>query len=275
MNGKTVGSGPKETSMDIRILKDKPAMGRAAGEYAADIVHRALHEQGQARIIVATGASQFEVLDTLAAAPDLYWPRVTVFHLDEYAGMPAAHPASFRKDLWERFHRRLTLPVRAFHYLNAEDDAAAECRRVGDLLREGPIDVACVGIGENGHLAFNDPPADFETDQPYLQVTLDEACRRQQHGEGWFKTLNDVPTHAISMSIRQIMASRAVVCSVPEKRKAEAVRNALEGPVTNRVPASILQQHAACVFFLDQAAASMMKGRTSDTKANGKCGKDR
>jgi glucosamine-6-phosphate deaminase len=256
--------------MDIRILKNKAAMGRAAGAHAAELIRQALRDRNQARLIVATGASQFEVLETLAAARDLYWPRVTVFHLDEYAGMPATHPASFRKYLWERFHSRLPLPVRAFHYLNAEDDVSAECRRVGDLLREAPIDVACVGIGENGHLAFNDPPADFDTDQPYLQVTLDEACRRQQHGEGWFKTFADVPTRAISMSIRQIMASRAIVCSVPERRKAEAVRNALEGPVTNRVPASILRQHAACVFFLDEAAASLMRGRASAPKAGGK-----
>lgn len=256
--------------MDIRILKSKAAMGRAAGAHAADLIRRAIRDRRQARLIVATGASQFEVLETLASARDLYWPRVTVFHLDEYAGMPATHPASFRKYLWERFQSRLPLPVRAFHYLNAEDDAAAECRRVGDLLREAPVDVACVGIGENGHLAFNDPPADFDTEEPYLRVTLDEACRRQQHGEGWFKTLADVPTQAISMSIRQIMASRAIVCSVPERRKAEAVRNALEGPVTNRVPASILQRHPACVFFLDEAAASLLKGRARPPKAGGK-----
>ncbi len=247
--------------MDVRLFPDKPAMGRAAGGHAAALLRQAIRERGRAHIIVATGASQFEVLSALAAAPDLYWPRVTVFHLDEYVGMPATHPASFRGYLWDRFHSRLPLPVRAFHYLDAEDNAAAECRRAGDFLRACPIDVACVGIGENGHLAFNDPPADFETDQPYIQVALDEACRRQQLGEGWFKTLDDVPRSAISMSIRQIMASRAIVCSVPERRKAEAVRNALEGPVTNRVPASILRQHPACAFFLDEAAASLMKGR--------------
>jgi glucosamine-6-phosphate deaminase len=247
--------------MDIRILPDKPAMGKAAGEHAAGLIRAALHAAGTARVIVATGASQFEVLETLAAAPGIYWPRVTLFHLDEYVGMPATHAASFRGYLWERFQRKLPLPVRAFHYLDAERDAAAECRRVGDLLRERPIDVACVGIGENGHLAFNDPPADFETEEPYLQVVLDEACRRQQFGEGWFKTFEEVPTRAISMSIRQILKSKAIVCGVPERRKAEAVRGALEGPVTPQVPSSILQQHPACAFFLDEAAASLLKRR--------------
>lgn len=245
--------------MDIRIFKDKPAMGRAAGEFAADLIRKAIRERGRAHLIVATGASQFEVLETLAAAPDLYWPRVTVFHLDEYAGMSATHPASFRRYLWERFHRKLPLPVRAFHYLDAEEDPAAECRRAGELIRECPIDVACVGIGENGHLAFNDPPADFKTEKPYLVVTLDEACRRQQLGEGWFPRLEDVPRQAISMSIRQIMASKTIVCSVPERRKAEAVRRAVEGPVTPQVPASILQQHPACTLFLDEESASLLK----------------
>jgi len=247
--------------MDIRIYRDKTAMSRAAGQHAAELIRQAIRGRGRAHVVIGTGASQIEILATLAAAPDLYWPRVTFFHLDEYNGMPATHPSSFRKYLWERFHRRLPLPVCAFHYLNAEDDPAAECRRVGDILRGCPVDVACVGIGENGHLAFNDPPADFDADQPYLQVELEERCRRQQLGEGWFKTLDDVPRRAISMSIRQIMASKAVVCSVPDRRKAEAVRNALEGPVTSQVPASILQQHPACTFFLDEAAASLMKDR--------------
>jgi glucosamine-6-phosphate deaminase len=247
--------------MDIRILPDKPAMGKAAGERAAELIRAAIHADGAARLIVATGASQFEVLDTLAAAHVVYWPRVTVFHLDEYAGMPATHPASFRGYLWERFHRKLPLPVHAFHYLDAERDPAAECRRAGDLLGELPVDVACVGIGENGHLAFNDPPADFLTEEPYIQVLLDETCRRQQFGEGWFKTLDEVPTRAISMSIRQILKSKAIVCSVPDLRKAEAVRNALEGPVTPQVPASILRSHRACELFLDEAAASLLKRR--------------
>ena len=248
--------------MDIRILSDKPAMGKAAGERAADLIRAALHAAGAARVIVATGASQFEVLETLAAAPGIYWPRVTLFHLDEYVGMPATHAASFRGYLWERFQRKLPLPVHAFHYLDAERDAAAECRRVGDLLRERPIDIACVGIGENGHLAFNDPPADFGTEEPYLQVVLDEACRRQQFGEGWFKTLDEVPTRAISMSVHQILKSKAIVCGVPDRRKAEAVRNTLEGPVTPQVPASSLQRHPACELFLDEASASLLKRRS-------------
>jgi glucosamine-6-phosphate deaminase len=246
--------------MDIRILPDKPAMGKAAGERAAGLIRAAIQSSGAARVIVATGASQFEVLETLAAAPGIYWPRVTLFHLDEYVGMPATHAASFRGYLWERFQRKLPLPVRAFHYLDAERDAAAECRRVSDLLRERPVDVACVGIGENGHLAFNDPPADFETEEPYLVVSLDEACRRQQMGEGWFPTLADVPARAISMSIRQVMKSREILAIVPDARKAPAVRDCLSGPVTPVHPSSILQQHPRTAVYLDSASASLLAG---------------
>ena len=151
------------------------------------------------------------------------------------------------------------MPFRDFHYIDGESDPRAECRRVGDLIRQCPIDVALVGIGENGHLAFNDPPADFQTEEPYLVVELDEACRRQQLGEGWFPTFDDVPRQAISMSIRQIMKSQAIVCSVPELRKARAVRAALQGPVTPLVPASILQQHACASIYLDPPAASLLE----------------
>jgi glucosamine-6-phosphate deaminase len=160
--------------------------------------------------------------------------------------------------LWERFASRLPLPLREFHFLNGERNPSAECRRVGDIIREHPIDVAFVGIGENGHLAFNDPPADFDTDEPYIVVELDEACRRQQLGEGWFPTLEDVPHQAISMSVRQIMKSAAIICTVPDRRKADAVRNAVEGTVTPDVPASILQDHGLCTLFLDEPAASLL-----------------
>jgi glucosamine-6-phosphate deaminase len=172
--------------------------------------------------------------------------------------MPIAHPASFRRYLWERFARRLPLPLRTFHYLDAEGDAAAECERAGELIRRRLIDAAFVGIGENGHLAFNDPPADFATERPYIVVELDEACRRQQLGEGWFPSLDDVPRRAISMSIRQILKSRTIVCTVPDARKAAAVKAAVEGPVTPAVPASILQEHPDCHLFLDAAAAALL-----------------
>jgi glucosamine-6-phosphate deaminase len=154
---------------------------------------------------------------------------------------------------------RLPLPLRAFHFLDGEVNPAAEARRVSDIIRRHPIDVAFVGIGENGHLAFNDPPADFETEEPYIVVQLDDACRRQQLGEGWFPTFDDVPREAISMSVRQIMKSRAIICTVPDERKAEAVRNAVEGQVTSQVPASILQRHEQCTLFLDKPAASLLR----------------
>ena len=245
--------------MDIQIFDDKNTMGQAAARDGAERIRQAIASRGEANIIVATGASQFEMLAALVVEKDIRWDRVTCFHLDEYVGLPITHPASFRKYLWERFHRQLPLPVLAFHYLDGEVDAQAECRRVGEILTRHPIDVAFVGIGENGHLAFNDPPADFQTEQPYLVVSLDEACRRQQMGEGWFKTLDDVPQKAISMSVRQILKSRAIVCTVPDQRKAQAVKNSVEGPVTPDVPASILQQHAQCTLYLDKESASLLK----------------
>lgn len=242
----------------LEIHATRKACGRAAAAYGAVRLRAAIRANGSARIIVATGASQFEMLEALVAAPDIDWTRVTAFHLDEYVGLPITHPASFRQYLWKRFVSRLPLPLADFHYLNGEGDAAAECRRVGKLIQAAPIDLAFVGIGENGHLAFNDPPADFKAKAPYLVVTLDTACRRQQLGEGWFKTLRQVPRQAISMSIRQIMAARAIVCTVPDTRKAQAVRDCLAGNVTPMHPASILQEHADTRFFLDKPAASLL-----------------
>jgi glucosamine-6-phosphate deaminase len=182
-----------------------------------------------------------------------------MFHLDEYVGLPDTHPASFRRYLRERILQRVH--PRAFHFLAGDaPDVAAECRRVGALLARAPIDVAFVGIGENGHLAFNDPPADFETEEPYLVVELDEACRRQQLGEGWFAGLDDVPRRAISMSVRQILKAREILCVVPDARKAQAVQECLEGEVSPLHPSSILQTHAATTVYLDRDSASFLKG---------------
>lgn len=245
--------------MKINIFESKSAMGAEAAKVGAAALRKSVEQNGHASMIVATGASQFEMLEALAAEEDMPWNRITGFHLDEYAALPISHPASFRLYLWQRFISKLPIPVKVFHYLDGEGDCKAECDRVGAILAKHDIDVAFVGIGENGHLAFNDPPADFDTDDPYLVVELDEACRRQQLGEGWFPTLDDVPRKAISMSVRQIMKSRQVVCTVPDERKAEAVRNAVEGPVSVDVPASILQQHADCSLFLDVPAASLLK----------------
>jgi glucosamine-6-phosphate deaminase len=244
--------------MKVVIARDKEDLGRIAAEDGAQRIRQAIAARGTANVIVATGASQFEMLAALTRAQGIPWNRVTFFHLDEYVGMSIEHPASFRRYLWERFITRLPLPPRAFHFLDGEADAEAECRRVGRLIAEHPIDVAFVGIGENGHLAFNDPPADFQVETPYIVVKLDEACRRQQLGEGWFKTLAEVPAQAISMSIRQIMKATAIVCTVPDARKAAAVRAAVEGPVTPEVAASILQTHAALTLYLDPASAQML-----------------
>ena len=242
--------------MNIATFSTKEEMGAAAAAHGVSKLQAVLAEKGSASFIVATGASQFEMLAKLAEA-DLPWNKLTGFHLDEYVGLSINHEASFRKYLWERFVSRLPLPLAAFHFLDGEEDSDAECRRASDLIEQTSIDVAFVGIGENGHLAFNDPPADFETDQPYLTVDLDDACRQQQFGEGWFPTLDAVPRQAISMSVRQIMKSDAIVCTVPDERKAEAVKNATQGPVTPEVPASILQEHPDCRLFLDAAAASL------------------
>ncbi|NLZ06336.1 MAG: glucosamine-6-phosphate deaminase [Phycisphaerae bacterium] len=233
-------------------------MGAAAGSTAAGAIRRAIADKNQANIILATGASQFEMLEHLTSVDTIDWSKVTMFHLDEYIGLGPDHPASFRKYLRERFVDRVGR-LKAVHFVNGDaKDPAAECRRLGDLIRAHPIDVACVGIGENGHLAFNDPPADFETEEPYLVVDLDERCRRQQLGEGWFASFEAVPSQAISMGIQQILKSRRIIVTVPDRRKAEAVRNALEGPVTPRCPASILQQHENCFIFLDEPAASLL-----------------
>ncbi len=196
------------------------------------------------------------MLSALTHEPDIAWPRVELFHLDEYIGLAPDHPASFRRYLRERFVDRV--PVGVFHAIDGQTDVETECRRLAALIAQHPIDVALVGIGENCHLAFNDPPADFDTQAPFLRVALDDACRRQQWSEGWFVTLDDVPREAITMSIAQIMKARAIVCSVPEERKAEAVRAAVEGPISPEAPASILQRPGDVALFLDPAAASRL-----------------
>ncbi|MFT5124948.1 MAG: glucosamine-6-phosphate deaminase [Kiritimatiellia bacterium] len=241
--------------MQPQIFDTKARMGAEAASQGAALIRDAIENKGAAAIIVATGASQFEVLDALTQE-DLDWSKVTGFHLDEYIGISIDHPASFRKYLRERFVDHV--PLAGFHYIDGEGDASEECARLDALIQTVEIDVAFVGIGENGHLAFNDPPADFETSKPYLVVQLDATCRQQQHGEGWFDSLNDVPTHAISMSVQQIMNAQHIICTVPDARKADAVRNTLLGAVSPDVPASMLQQHADARLFLDQPAASRL-----------------
>ncbi len=244
--------------MKITIAKTKQESGAAAAVLGAKLIREALRKNGKANIIVATGASQFETIGKLVREQRIDWTRVTAFHLDEYVGTPITHPASFRKYLWERFVSQLPLPLAAFHYINGEGDAQAECQRVNAIIAKHPIDVCFAGIGENGHLAFNDPPADFKTHAPYLVVQLDQACRRQQMGEGWFKTLAQVPRRAISMSIQQILKSKAIICTVPDRRKAKAVRDCLQGQISPLHPSSILQKHPATWCFLDRASASLL-----------------
>lgn len=233
---------------------DSVQMGRWVAERAGADLRNAIATKGAANIVVATGASQFEVLGHLVQQPDIDWSVVTGFHLDEYVGLSSEHEASFCRYLQERFVDQVDLA--AFHFLRGDRDPQETIGEIGGLISQTEIDLALVGIGENGHLAFNDPPADFETELPYLVVELDEPCRNQQVGEGWFATLDDVPTHAISMSVRQIMKAKKIYCSVPDQRKAAAVKATLEGPVSVDVPASILQEHSAAVLVIDKSAAS-------------------
>jgi len=241
--------------MEIIIAENKEELGKKAASTGAQLIRNAINENGMANIIVATGASQFEMLNYLVKE-DVEWQKVTAFHLDEYIGIPESHPASFRKYLKERFVD--LIPLKKFHYVNGEGDAETECKRLGEIISKHPIDVAFIGIGENGHLAFNDPPADFETEEPYLVVTLDEACRHQQMGEGWFKTLEDVPEQAISMSVKQIMKSKSIICSVPDARKAKAVKDSVEGEINPQIPGSILQDHPATWLYLDRESSSLL-----------------
>jgi glucosamine-6-phosphate deaminase len=246
--------------MEIRVFDTKEEMAEAAAGRAAEAIQEALADWGHANVIAATGASQFEFLDSLVARKEIDWGRVVFFHLDEYVGLPETHPASFRRYLKERLASRVN--PGAFHYIAGDAaDPRGEARRVGEVLARHPVDVAFVGIGENGHLAFNDPPADFTTEEPYLVVRLDDACRRQQLGEGWFAALEDVPAEAVSMSIRQILKSNEVLCIVPDERKARAVADCLEGPVSPDHPASILQQHPRTTVYLDRHSASRLRER--------------
>jgi glucosamine-6-phosphate deaminase len=246
--------------VEIRIFDTKAEMARAAAERAAAAIRAAIAERGRAHVIAATGASQLEFLDALAREKEIDWTRVVFFHLDEYVGLAETHPASFRRYLKERLAARVR--PGAFHFIEGDAaDPRAEARRVGEILAAHPVDVGFVGIGENGHLAFNDPPADFATEEPYLVVRLDEACRRQQLGEGWFARLEDVPAEAISMSVRQILKAGEVLCVVPDDRKARAVAACLEGPVTPDHPASILQQHPRTTVYLDRESAKLLRRR--------------
>ncbi len=247
--------------MILKVFADKSQLGQAAAEQAAAAIKRAVAERGSARIIAATGMSQFEFLKALIATPGIDWSQVEMFHLDEYVGLPISHPASFRKYLLDRFIEPAGLTN--FHLLNGERDPNEVCQIIGELISAAPIDVAFVGIGENGHLAFNDPPADFDTEAAYIVVNLDEACRRQQVGEGWFAGMEDVPTQAISMTVRQILKANEIICIVPDARKAEAVRNCFERQVSPMYPASALRTHLNTTVYLDTESSLLLTKPTT------------
>lgn len=246
--------------MKIDITDSKIEMGQHAANMAAEKICSAIAERGEARVIFASAASQFEFIEALIAHKEIDWSKVCGFHLDEYVGLSADHPASFRRFLKERLLAKLPCPVKSFTFVGGDaPDTAAECARLEAAIREKPVDLACIGIGENGHIAFNDPPADFETDAAYAVVALDEVCRMQQVGEGWYPNLDAVPTHAFSMTVPQILAADTIVVIVPDDRKAKAVSMAVDGPITNMCPSSILRTHPRCTLFLDKPAASLLK----------------
>ncbi len=244
--------------MQLNVFEGAQLTGKSAADKGAALIRGAIKERGEAFVILATGASQFEMLKALVEKDDIEWGRCTIFHLDEYVGIAESDKASFVRYLKERFLAHVPM-VKQFVAINGNSgDVAGEIARINAAIKAVNIDVGFVGIGENSHLAFNDPPADFDTKAPYIVVDLDKKCRLQQKNEGWFKTLEDVPKQAISMSISQIMKARSIICTVPDLRKARAVKCAVEGSVSNLCPASILQDHKACFVFLDQDAASLL-----------------
>ncbi len=254
--------------MLLKLFGDKVSLGQAATGQAATAIRRVIAERGTARIIAATGASQFEFLDALTQAPGIDWASVEAFHLDEYIGLPMTHPASFRKFLMERLVSKTG--IINFHGIEGDAaDPAVVIRRVGEELSLAPVDIAFLGIGENGHIAFNDPPADFATEDPYLIVNLDEPCRRQQVGEGWFADISQVPTHAISMSPRQILKAKELLVVVPDQRKASAVKACLEGEIGPMAPASILRTHPNATVYLDTDSASLLSPALQRALAQG------
>jgi glucosamine-6-phosphate deaminase len=243
----------KISTMNINISSTPTELGKNAASLVAQKLNEAIRERGEARLLVSTGSSQFETLAALAES-GVDWSAVSVFHLDEYIGLDMSHPASFRKYLYERFINRIS--VRAFYPVDGTGDVAGNISRLSAEILKKPVDVGLIGIGENAHIAFNDPPADFETGSPYIIVYLDDRCKMQQVNEGWFPSLGHVPATAISMSVRQIMQCRIIVSSVPHSVKAEAVAMTLSNGLTNLVPATMLKQHPDWHLFLDANSAS-------------------
>ena len=242
--------------MQLKIFSDKPSLAQAAADQAAGAIRTAISERRIARVVAATAASQFEFLDALTKVSNIDWQKVEVFHLDEYIGLSITHPGSFRKMLLEHLIQKTG--ISKYHLLDGDSDPQQVIRRVGDAIKSAPIDIAFVGVGENGHLAFNDPPADFQTEEPYLIVNLDEACRQQQVGEAWFADISQVPKQALSMSVSQIMKAKEIIAVVPDTRKAQAVKKCFEGEISPMAPASILRTHPNATVYLDNRSAALL-----------------
>ena len=246
--------------LEISVYETKEKMGKAAAEMAARILNGAIKEKGEATFVAATGTSQFEFLEHLTSISSIDWSKTTMFHLDEYIGIPEDHPASFRRYLKERLINKVH-PQNVYLINGNAKNPIEECQRLSDIIKKKTVDVSFIGIGENCHIAFNDPPADFNTEEPYIVVNLSETCKNQQVKEGWFKSLNEVPTQAISMSVKQILRSQNIICVVPDERKAEAVKNALEGDISPSCPASILRTHRNTFIFLDKNSSKFLKNK--------------
>ncbi len=246
-----------ELQLDIRIFPDPREMAAAAAAHASELLKDKLRSQDTVRIVAATGQSQIPFLEILTADRTIDWNRVELFHLDEYVGLGPDHPASFVRYIKERIIE--PVGIKQYHLLDGMGRVDDVILAASQAIAERPVDISFVGIGENAHLAFNDPPADFQTEVPFMRVILDQACRQQQVNEGWFAKLEDVPEHAITMSIRQILKSGAIICSVPGKRKAQAVRAILSEAISPLVPASILRTHPGVVIYFDSDSASLLK----------------
>ena len=238
--------------MKIIVSETSKDLGQKAAELTANYLKALITKNGYARIVVSTGSSQFETFEALIAS-DVDWSKVEMFHLDEYAGLPESHPASFRKYLKERFVSKVNLMA-----ANFVDGTAVGIVEISKKLLEKPVDLGLIGIGENGHIAFNDPPADFKTTEPYILVNLNDSCKKQQVGEGWFATVNDVPMQAVSMSVHQIMQCKKIISCVPHTVKAKAVADTINSELTNLIPATILKTHCDWTLLLDKNSAALI-----------------
>ncbi|HZQ18335.1 MAG TPA: glucosamine-6-phosphate deaminase [Terriglobales bacterium] len=246
--------------MLLKVFENRTSLSQAAAEQASSAIRKALANSGRARIVAATAASQIEFLDALTKYRDIDWSNVEVFHLDEYIGLPMSHPGSFRQMLLELLIQKTG--ITQYHLLDGDTgDPKAVARRIGKEIASAPIDIAFLGIGENGHIAFNDPPADFDAQDPYIVVDLDEACRQQQVGEAWFADISQVPKQALSMSVRQILKAKEILAVVPDTRKARAIRDCFENEISPIVPASILRTHPNATIYLDTNSASMLNSK--------------